>query len=54
MALYEANRAGREFSDQYKQLLRRMIEVVPLLMDTGGNLPRYGDGDDGMAVQLQA
>ena len=24
------------------------------LTDSGGNLPRYGDGDDGMAVQLQA
>jgi hypothetical protein len=31
-----------------------MIEVIPVLTDTGGNLPRYGDGDDGMAVQLQA
>ena len=54
MALYEANREGQEFSDQYKKLLRSMIEVVPLLTDVGGNLPRYGDGDDGMAVQLQA
>lgn len=54
IALYEAKQVGHEFSDQYKQLLRRMIEIVPHLTDVGGNLPRYGDGDDGMAVQLQA
>ena len=54
LALNEGKRAGYEFSDQYKQLLRRMIEVVPRLTDVGGNLPRYGDGDDGAAVQLQA
>lgn len=54
MALFEANRAGHSFSDTYKQLLRRMIETIPPLTDAGGNLPKYGDGDDGMAVQLQA
>jgi hypothetical protein len=30
-----------------------MIQVIPRLSDAAGNLPRYGDGDDGRAVQLQ-
>lgn len=53
-ALCEANHAGWEFSEPYKQALRRMIEVMPSLTDVGGNLPRYGDGDDGRGYQLQA
>ena len=54
MALYEADRIGWAFSESYKLGLRRMIEVIPALTDQGGNLPGYGDGDDGMAVQLHA
>jgi hypothetical protein len=46
-------RIGKPFSDAYHNRLRCMIEAIPLLTDVGGNLPRYGDGDEGMAVQLQ-
>ncbi len=52
LAGIEAERPGKPFSAGYKDLVRRMIEAVPPLVDTGGNIPRYGDGDDGMAVQL--
>ena len=43
-----------DFSPQFYRQVQRMIEVIPRLTDVGGNLPRYGDGDDGRAVQLQA
>lgn len=53
LALWEANRANVSFSRKYTDTLRRMIEVIPQLTDAGGNLPTYGDSDDGMAVQLR-
>ncbi len=54
LACAEANRAGEPFSDRFHGILRRMTEAVPALTDVGGNLPRYGDGDESMAVQLQS
>lgn len=53
LAAFEARRIGRPFSDSFHGRLRKMIEAIPALTDVGGNLPRYGDGDEGMAVQLQ-
>jgi hypothetical protein len=53
LAYCEALRSGTAFSENYKQYLKKMIEVIPILVDYGGNLPRYGDGDEGMAIQLQ-
>ncbi|MDJ0898986.1 MAG: hypothetical protein QNJ55_09250 [Xenococcus sp. MO_188.B8] len=29
-----------------------MLEVIPHLIDIGGLLPGYGDGDEGMALQI--
>jgi hypothetical protein len=54
LALAEAERCAAPFSDAYRARLTRMLEIMPQLMDSGGNLPRFGDGDEGMAVQLQA
>jgi hypothetical protein len=53
VALDEARRSRNEFSEQFRERVRRMVEVLPLVTDYGGNLPRYGDGDEGMALQLQ-
>lgn len=53
-AYAEGQRAQDTFSPQFVETLRRMIEAVPSLTDMGGNLPRYGDSDEGRAVQLQA
>lgn len=53
LAGVEADRFGCPFSSPYTELLRRMLEVIPPLMDFGGNLPTYGDADEGMAVQLR-
>lgn len=36
-----------------RDVVGRMLAVLPLVADAGGNLPRYGDEDDGMAVQLR-
>jgi hypothetical protein len=54
LALLEGERSHTPFSPDYRDRLRTMIEVIPCLTDVGGNLPRYGDSDDGMAIQLQA
>jgi hypothetical protein len=53
LAAVEAEKSDDPFSKTYLDLLKRMIEVIPLLTDAGGNLPNYGDGDDGMAIQFQ-
>jgi len=53
LSLLEGDRRGEPFSETYRHRLRRMIEVIPQLLDVGGNLPRYGDGDGGKALQLQ-
>jgi hypothetical protein len=54
VAALEGERVGAPFSAAFKSAVRRMIEAVPLLTDVGGNLPRYGDADDALAVQLGA
>lgn len=40
-------------SGEYRDRVRSMLEVIPPLTDAKGNLPRYGDGDDGMALQIR-
>ena len=54
LALGEAQRSGDGFSAGCRDLVRRMIEAIPALADCAGNLPRYGDADEGLAIQLQA
>lgn len=53
LAGLEAERLAVPFSSTYKDWVRRMLEVIPLVTDIGGNLPQYGDGDEGMALQLR-
>ena len=54
LALAEAGRAGTGFSDDYRTRTVDMLEAMASLTDAGGHLPRYGDGDEGRAIQLQA
>ena len=54
LAGLEAERLGTPFSSTYRDWVRRMLEVIPPLVDVGGNLPNYGDGDEGMALQLRS
>lgn len=53
LAGIEAERLGEPFSANYQDWTRRMVEVIPSLVDMGGNRPQYGDGDEGMALQLR-
>ena len=54
LAGLEAERMGSPFSIAYQNCVRRMLEVIPPLGDVGGNLPNYGDSDEGMALQLRS
>lgn len=53
LAGLEAERLAVPFSSTYKARVRKMLEVLPPLLDVRNNLPRFGDSDDGMAVQLR-
>lgn len=53
LAGIEAERLGVPFSANYHDWTGRMLEVIPALVDVGGNRPQYGDGDEGMALQLR-
>ncbi|WP_051361262.1 alginate lyase family protein [Desulfuromonas sp. TF] len=48
--------AGREcsveFPPAYWRRVERMLEFIASVMDTGGNVPSIGDGDDGFVVRL--
>lgn len=52
LAAIEAERFGNRFSQDYYDLLQKAVEVIPQLTDYGGNRPRYGDSDDGIAIKL--
>ncbi|HXC40285.1 MAG TPA: alginate lyase family protein [Burkholderiales bacterium] len=47
-----ARAAGRPFSSRYAQRIERMLEYLAAVMDCGGNLPMFGDADDGCVVRL--
>ena len=54
LCLVENARGAEDFSDAFQRQVRAMVEAMHALTDGGGNLPRYGDGDEGMALQIQA
>lgn len=43
---------GIEFPKLYWQTIERMIEYIYTVMDVAGNVPMFGDADDGFAVRL--
>ncbi len=49
-----AERRGDDFSTGYLGQLGSQIKALAWLRDASGNVPNFGDGDEGMAVQLQA
>ena len=53
LAGIEAEMHQVAIDQQYKNLVRRMLEVIPPLTDVGGNLPKYGDDDEGIALQIR-
>ena len=54
VAAVEAEWAGRPLSDEVWALLARMFDVVASTADVKLRAPRYGDGDDGRALVLDA
>jgi Heparinase II/III-like protein/Heparinase II/III N-terminus len=54
LSLYEAQKSNSTFSDNYSSILYKMLVAIIQLSDYGKELPHYGDGDDGMAIQLQS
>ncbi|MGB3614918.1 MAG: alginate lyase family protein [Elainellaceae cyanobacterium] len=53
LAGLEGERFGAPFSSAYLALTKKMFEIIPQVTDIGGNLPNYGDEDNGMALQLR-
>jgi hypothetical protein len=48
MAELAARATGKPFSERYRQRLEAMAEYVAAIMDSGGNVPMFGDADDGL------
>ena len=48
--LVVGQRSGREFSQRYQQQLENILEYIFQLMDMKGNIPFYGDEDDGKVM----
>ncbi len=44
--------AGSYFSDNYWNTIERMLEYLASIMDRSGNVPMFGDADDGYVVSL--
>lgn len=43
---------GEDFSGAYAKRIEAMLEYVASIMDVGGNMPMFGDADDGFVVRL--
>jgi hypothetical protein len=43
---------GIVLSEEYRDRMRAMLEYLASIMDVGGNLPMFGDADDGYVVRL--
>ena len=47
-----ARSSGHDFSPGYWRRLEAMLEFVASVMDCGGNVPAFGDADDGVIARL--
>ena len=47
-------RSGREFSQRYRDQLENILDYIFQLMDKNGNIPFYGDEDDGKVVFFES
>ena len=43
---------GQKFSPAFESRVEVMMEYLASIMDSGGNVPAFGDSDDGLAVKL--
>jgi hypothetical protein len=54
LACLLAGRAGGErFSPAYEARIEAMMDFLASIMDSGGNLPMFGDADDGLLLGLE-
>ncbi len=51
-ALLAARANGHNFSAAFKSRIEAMMEYLASIMDAGGNIPMFGDSDDGLLVRL--
>lgn len=54
LAYRVGERSNNPFSRAYRQMLQQIFEYIYQLMDMSGNLPFYGDGDDGRTFILES
>lgn len=54
LCMAESKQQKDTFSETFMDRLQAMLKVMPQVTDCGGNLPMYGDGDEGRAVQFHA
>ena len=52
LPLLAAKANGKKFSAAYESRIEAMIEYLASIMDAGGNVPMFGDSDDGLVVKL--
>jgi hypothetical protein len=45
--------AGQPFSEAYEARIESMMDFLASIMDAGGNLPMFGDADDGVLLGLE-
>lgn len=52
LPMLAARDAGIPFSARYSRRIESMLEYLASIMDVGGNLPMFGDADDGAVIRL--
>jgi heparinase II/III-like protein len=52
LALLAGKANGQSFSAAYESRIEAMLEYLASIMDAAGNVPMFGDADDGMVIRL--
>lgn len=52
LSLLAGKASGQRFSRAYESRIEAMLEYLASIMDAGGNVPTFGDADDGMVVKF--
>ena len=52
LALLAGRANGQRFSGVFESRIETMLEYLASIMDAGGNIPLFGDADDGLVVGL--
>jgi hypothetical protein len=52
LCMLAGNASGRPFSPAYQARIEAMLDYIASIMDAGGNVPQFGDADDGQVARL--